>query len=71
MKAYHKNNLPMGKWNIYQRKKDALAIKMKGPFELENQFCEDGYIVIDANHSEYPLYLTDKAFKSTYKPAEA
>ena len=68
MKIFSKENLPMGKWNTYQKKRDTLAIRMNGPFQtktLEGTLtCDDGYLALDSDNNPYPI--AKKEFNKIY-----
>ena len=68
MKEYTKGNLPMGKWDEYRKRKGVLAIKMKGPFFLNESIYENGYVLLDPENN--PYYQTEKTFNSIFKLAK-
>jgi len=73
MKVYSKEDLPMGKWNTYSKKRNTLAIRIKGPFQVRTPegpiTCNDGYLALDSSNSPYPI--SKKEFGKIYSLVEA
>jgi hypothetical protein len=68
---FNKDSIPGAGWQEFQRKNNALAMRIDGQFEVETingvVVCDDGYLAIDACGWPYPL--EKEVFERTYKKA--
>ena len=68
MKRYSLANLPMGKWDTYEKRRYTLAIKMSGSFELStfngSLVRDGGYLVLDGYNQ--PYHMSTKEFNAKY-----